>query len=350
MQGKRSAKPARLGTLLCLFGAVSTTSASQISAQQDREAKSSDAAFRVLDEAGGLKASGAFPFDYQHLAFQSPGSDSIQVWAAASVHAGRVRGVFDGGWRYSLGLRFDVFQSDSLIASEQRRFEHVLNREVPHETADGFPLQVAVRVPPGDYTYRIEVVDYNWSEGRSTNRKTGDLTVPEFDDTRPLVSSIAIAADSGGAWNPAPGVALKLNAARIVRKRSRPYVYFEVYGLTPGGEYRGEVKLRSTWVSRGKGERFAGAYQPFQMQYRGTAPADPDTPVRTTLRLDMDRTEPGPFEITVRIVDLSTGLASSVRHARLRVQEIDRSRPVTTITEVAVPARPENAANAEETP
>ncbi|MEE9207545.1 MAG: hypothetical protein V3U67_04090 [Gemmatimonadota bacterium] len=344
MQGNRSATPARLGALLCLFLALATSSPSELLAQQESEPRSNDSAFRDLDETGGLKSSGAFPFDYQHLAFRGSGSDSIQLWAATSVHAGRVRGVFDGGWRYSLGIRFDLFERDSLVASELRRFEHVLNQEVPHEVSDGFPLQVAVRVAPGDYTYRIEVVDYNWSEGRSTNTKTGDLTVPEFDVTGPLVSSIAIAADSGGTWKPAPGVALKLNAARIVRKRSRPYVYFEVYGLTPGGEYRGEVKLRSTWASRGKGERFAGAYQPFQMQYRGTAPTDPDTPVRTTLRLDMRRTEPGPFEITVRIVDLSTGLSSPVRHARLKVQETDRRRPTRTITEVAVPTI------AEETP
>lgn len=350
MLGNRSATPARLGALLCLFGLVSAAATSELLAQQDNEPRSNDSAFRDLDETGGMKATGAFPFDYQHLAFRAPGSDSVQLWAAASVHAGRVRGVFDGGWRYRLGLRFDVFQRDSLIASQLRRVETVVNREVPHEVSDGFPLQASVRVPPGDYTYRIEVVDYNWSEGRSTNVKTGDLTVPEFDITRPLVSSIAIAADSGGTWNPAPGVALKLNAARIVRKRSRPYVYFEVYGLTPGGEYRGEVKLRSTWVSRGKGERFAGAYQPFQMQYRGTAPSDPESPVRTTLRLDMRRTEPGPFEITVRIVDLSTGLSSPVRHAKLQVQEIDRSRPITTITEVAVPARTGETADAEETP
>ncbi len=344
MLGNRSAVPARLGALLCLIAALSASGTSELLAQQDTAPRSNDTAFRDLDKTGGLKASGAFPFDYQHLAFRGPGSDSVQLWAVASVHAGRVRGVFDGGWRYSLGLRFDLFERDSLVASELRRFEHVLNREVPHEISDGFPLQAAVKVPPGDYTYRIEIVDYNWSEGRSTNTKSGDLTVPEFDITRPLVSSIAIAADSGGTWEPAPGVALKLNAARIVRKRSRPYVYFEVYGLTPGGEYRGEVKLRSTWVSRGKGERFAGAYQPFQMQYRGTAPSDADTPVRTTLRLDMRRTEPGPFEITVRIVDLSTGFSSPVRHARLRVQERDRRRPTLTIIEVAEPA------NTEETP
>ena len=84
-----------------------------------------------------------------------------------------------------------------------------------------------------------------------------------------------MAADSSGTFQPAVGVDLQLNAAAIVEKAARPYIYFEVYGLTPGSSYRGEIKLSSTWVSRGRGEQFTGPYQPFQMQYRGSVPADP---------------------------------------------------------------------------
>lgn len=291
-------------------------------------------AFGALVEASGQQAAGAFPFDYQHLAFHDGGPD-VDVWAAVSVHAGRVRGVFDGGWKYALRLNAEYFREDSLIASNEYRVEYVLNAQIPPATSDGFPLQTRVRLPPGRYDYRIRVQDLNWPEDRAVNVKSGALTVPAFRvSSGPVISSIAVAADTGGTWNPTQGVRLKLNAAAIVYRSARPYVYFEVYGLTPGGEYRGEIRLMSTWVPQGRGERFDSPRQPFQMQYRGSAPPNADTPVRSVFRLDMTDTQEGPYEVRVRITDLGTGQTSATRTARLKVREIDRTRPVLPITEV----------------
>lgn len=290
--------------------------------------------FHRLAEAAGSRSGGAFPFDYQHLVYAVPGREEVDVWGAVSVHAGRVREVFEAGWKYALRLRFELYDGDQLVASDTARAEHVLNRPVPETTTDGFPLQARLRVRPGVYRYRMEVVDLNWTSPPSVNEVTGEVHVPSLHRSRPAVSSIAIAADSGGSWEPAEGVRLKLNAARIVRKESRPYVYYEVYGITPRAPFRGEVKLLSTWASRGRGEDFRGSYRPFQLQYHGTAPADPALPVRSALRLDLSRTEPGPYQVTVQITDLATGQTSEVRRAELKVRA-DRPRgPPVKIEEV----------------
>lgn len=319
---------------LALLGLPFTVAgiASPVSQSQDKDQQRS---FDRLADAAGLRAGGDFPFDYQFLAFRGPTEDSVAVWAATSVHAGRMRGVFQGGWKYAISMRFEVFdEQEELVAEAAGRIAHTLSASIPEETSDGFPLQASVWLAPGEYTYRITVTDENWPDDRSVNVKEGELDIPSMLDDGPLVSSIAVAADSMGLWQPAPDVVLKLNAARIVNKESRPFVYYEVYGLTPGGDYRGEVRLQSTWDSYGKDERFAGSYQPFQLQYRGTAPDDPSEPVRSIFRLDMRNTDPGPYDVRVKITDLVSGRSSEVRRVSLKVQDYDEKYYKVPVTEV----------------
>lgn len=325
--------PGKLTPVLLPLLLLAPTAPPALPAAQDTGG-AGGADFTRLAESGGLKATGAFPFDYQYLVFSGPSDDLVDVWAAVSVHAGRVRGVFEGGWKYSLGLRFDLLRDDALVASETTRVEHTLNALVPESTSDGFPLQARVRVPPGKYRYRIAVTDHNWEAFPAVNEKTGEVTIPSLAYPGPVVSSIAVAADSGGTWLPAKHVSLKLNAARIVRKESRPFIYFEAYGVTPGAVYRGEVKLISTWASTGQGETFRGSRRPFQLQYRGTAPTDPNEPIRSALRLDLSKTEPGPYVVTVKITDLATGRTSDTRRVELKVRTEKSRGPPLQIREV----------------
>lgn len=323
----------KLGAVLLILGA--NTPGSLAVTPQDVvqvQARAETGDLNALAESGGLKATGAFPFDYQYLAFHGGSPEIVALWAAASVEAGRIRGVFDGGWRYSLSLGLELFQNDSLVVEKTRRTDFVFSRQVADTTRDGFPLQTMVSVPPGEYDYRLVVQDLNWPDARSVNLIEGSLSVPAFDVTAPVVSSIAIAADSSGTFKPAVGVDLQLNAAAIVEKAARPFIYFEVYGLTPGSSYRGEIKLTSTWVSRGRGEQFTGPYQPFQMQYRGSVPVDPTTPVRAVMRLDTRDAEPGPYEVQVRITDLATGQQSDIRKADLKIRpRTTRTAPITEV-------------------
>lgn len=285
-------------------------------------------AFDRLDASAGIRSGGPFSFDYQHLAFfpdidpERP-TQPVELWTAVSVQADRIRPVFEGGWKYSLSMSVELWQDETLAYSRETLTSLTLAAPLsPEMTAEaGFPIQTRLEVQPGEYQYRIRVADESWEGDRGVNEASGRLVVPAPVLTQPFVSSIAVAADSGGTWKPAPDLALKLNAAKIVYDDARPFVYFEAYGLTPGGDYRGEVRLVSRRVTRGADDVFGGAYQPFQLQYRGSVSSDPGEPVRKVLRLDLGRTRPGPYEVQVRVRDLVTGRASEVRTARLTVQE-----------------------------
>lgn len=288
----------------------------------------SERSFDRLEAEAGLRSGGFFSFDYQHLVYFTPSeidddTAPVQLWTAASVQADRVKGVFDGGWKYSLDMTVELHQADELVASSDARTSLRLASRLTSSAAAGmgFPIQALLRVPPGEYEYTIRIRDNGWEGDRAINEKSGRLVVPEPVATQPFVSSVAIAADSGGTWRPAEDLELQLNAARMVHSDARPFVYFEAYGLTPGGEYRGEVRLVSRRVTRGAEDVFDGAYQPFQLQYRGSVPSDPHEPVRKVLRLDLGQTRAGPYEVQVRVRDLVTGQASEVRSARLRVRE-----------------------------
>lgn len=297
-------------------------------------------AFDQLDAEAGVRSGGAFPFDYQHLVFYPDDgqslADPVDLWTAVSVGADRVRGVFDGGWKYSLDLTVELYQADSLVFSKDSRTSLTLSQPLsPVETADkGFPIQALLKVPPGEYRYLIRVRDNAWEDERGVNETSGHLVVPERVTTQPFVSSVAIAADSAGTWSPAPGLDLQLNAARIVYRNARPFVYFEAYGLTPGADYRGEVRVVSRSVTRGAEDVFDGAYQPFQLQYRGSVPNAEREPVRKVLRLDLGQTRPGPYEVQVRVRDLATGQASEVRSARVKVREQTNYRPLLPVADV----------------
>lgn len=291
-------------------------------------------AFNQLDAEAGLRSGGPFSFDYQHLAFFGPAAARpdarVELWTAASVQADRVKGVFSGGWIYSLDMTVDLYRQDSLTYSSTARISMTLGSPLTPASAagQGFPIHTLMEVAPGEYDYRITIRDNGWEDGRAVNEKSGRIVVPRPVQTQPFVSSIAVAADSGGTWKPAPGLDLKLNAARIVQSDARPFVYFEAYGLTPGGDYRGEVRLVSRRVTRGADDVFDGAYQPFQLQYRGSVGANPDEPVRKVLRLDLGQTRPGSYEVQVRVRDLVTGRASEVRSASLKVREPGNFRPL----------------------
>jgi hypothetical protein len=330
---RRSAGACRRGPALAAL-VLAALGAATAPAQEPEAQGAAQAAFAELEASAGRRTSGSFPFDFQHLAFFPNGPDGVELWTAASVHAGRVRGVFEGGWVYRLAMRVELTRDGEVVASDETRIRHALNVLIPPHSTDGFPIQTRVVVPPGRYDYRIELQDLNWEGDRSVNAMTGTVTVPPFESGRPFLSSIAVAADSGGAWRPAPGVTLKLNAAKMVQTDARPFVYFEVYGLTPGGTFRGDVRLVSTWVSRGKGETFDGVWQPFTLQYRASAPEEEGVPVRAVLRLDMQDTRPGPYEVRVRVTDVATGLSSDVRKAGVFVREPEDRGAVQPIEEV----------------
>ena len=63
------------------------------------------------------------------------------------------------------------------------------------------------------------------------------MLVRELASGAPALSDVAVAADSGGVWTPGAGIRLRPSPAHLTGADGVGYVYFEVYNLTPGGQY-----------------------------------------------------------------------------------------------------------------
>ena len=320
-------------TLLAAAPLAASPSAAQ---QKGVSEVSTDAAVAVIPDAGqpeprngvamlappssGTHTGGAFPIDWEHLRFLRGSGSMITVWAAINVDAGRCwPRATSGGWLYSLALRYELFDQDGeLVATgaDSLRYEHPTRLK----SDQGFGLQAPVTVPPGTYRFRIEVEDRN-REPVARSVKEGELIVPSYGVPGPVLSDLAVASDTPGIWQPLPGVSLKLNAAHVVYVDASPYIYFEAYGLTPGARYRVEVRMESAEAQSFMDRRLRGASRPFQLQYSGPVPIDPDTPVRGAQHLKLGtNTLPGLYQVTVRVTDLVTGETSLPRRINLKVQ------------------------------
>jgi hypothetical protein len=268
----------------------------------------------------GAHEGGPFPINWEHLRFLRASGDSITVWAAINVDAGRCQPKpAKGGWLYSLAMRYELHdEQGELVATGSDSLVYVHPSRLRSD--QGFGLQAPVTVPPGTYRFRIEVQDRN-RDPVANSVKEGELVVPSYRVPGPVLSDLAIASDTPGIWQPLPGVRLKLNAAHVVHVDASPYIYFEAYGLTPGARYRVELLMESAESQSFADRQLRGPRRPFQLQYSGPVPVDPDTPVRGAQHLNLGRgTEPGMYQVTVTITDLSTGETSLPRRINLQVR------------------------------
>ncbi len=69
------------------------------------------------------------------------------------------------------------------------------------------------------------------------------LIVRDFRGTIPLLSDVAISADSGGAWQPRPGLHLRPSPGHHSGPDGLAWIFLEAYNLTPGGTYTAHVRL-----------------------------------------------------------------------------------------------------------
>jgi len=275
---------------------------------------------KLAPPSSGTHSGGPFPIDWEHLRFLRGSGDVITVWAAINVDAGRCQPrPASGGWLYSLAMQYELYdQNGERVATGTDELRYVHPSRLKSD--QGFGLQAPVTVPPGTYWFRIEVRDRN-REPVATNVKEGELIVPSYEVPGPVLSDLAVASDTPGIWQPLPGIRLKLNASHVVHVDASPYIYFEAYGLTPGARYRVEVQMQSAESQSFMDRRLRGAHRPFQLQYSGPVPIDPDTPVRGAQHLKLGtNTLPGLYQVTVKITDLTTGETSLPRRINLQVR------------------------------
>ena len=178
----------------------------------------------------------------------------------------------------------------------------MLGVRVPVEVSPGrYETLVVIRVPDGD------------SERRPHGNLARDsLIVRDFGGTIPLLSDVAVSADSGGAWQPRPGLSLRPSPAHRSGPDGLAWIYLEAYNLTPSGRFIARVRL-----DRGGGG--TGDSPAFQQEYTGTAASGARIVTPMILRLDLGDTEPGTYALRVSVTDTATGSRTLDSSASLEV-------------------------------
>lgn len=253
------------------------------------------------------------PFAYEILQFRvDPAAENrTRVWLNAVMQAGSLRAApAEGG-----GVRYDVRATISLAGEDGDLYqrEAVFSLRATEELGDGagIPARLAVEAPPGRYVASVVLRDANDEGERPVgNWETRDLTVRSYSPSVPLLSDVAVAPDSGGAVEIAPGVALPISPVHETDANRKAWVYFEAYGLSPQGEYEVEVHLEPKDEDDG---------EPFTLSYRGSPPATSDAAMRRLLRLELDDSPPGEYTVRLTITD-GAGRESLPLETSLRVR------------------------------
>lgn len=237
------------------------------------------------------------------LQFRSARPGRTRVWLNGSVDTGALTAVKlpDGRLRYRVDAVWTVLGEDGGFFERFEAPVEMALAEKP-ESGTGISIRVAADLPPGSYAYLFSAADPNVlsDSGPVTGGYAYDsVTVRDLGGRNPLLSDVAVAADSGGSWSPGGGIFLQATPVHTTGSDGVAFAYFEAYNLTAGGAYQTRVRLRA---ERG------GA--PFDLRYPGTATSGGRVATRGVLRIDLSATEPGAYEMSITTRDLTTGLTT----------------------------------------
>jgi hypothetical protein len=254
-------------------------------------------------------------FDREWIQFRSPRPALTRVWANVEIPSEALRTA--GVDRETTTIELVV----SLLDESGRRLETTPALFEVETPSDDSPRRVlGVRVPvevtPGRYETLVVV---RIPGGRSDRRPHGNFTrdslvVRDFGGTVPLLSDVAVSADSGGAWQPRPGLSLRPSPAHRSGPDGLAWIYLEAYNLTPGGRFIARVRLDRDGAGGGDSPAF-------QQEYNGTAAGGARIVTPMILRLDLGDTEPGLYALRVSVTDAATGSRTLDSPASLEVAE-----------------------------
>jgi GWxTD domain-containing protein len=254
----------------------------------------------------------------EELQFQSPREGMNRVWVNAVIEADRLTPVnLPGGqFRYQVEGRWvivdELGESTTHNSSFRASTPRVLGRD------ESLPVRMAADLPPGRYRYALLLRDAHTSPGkelRSGNYRRVDLTVRELGAGAPALSDVAVAADSGGAWSPGGGVRLRPSPAHLTGTDGVAYVYFEVYNLTPGGQYTTRIRLQPAEGEEGEA---------FDLSFPGDGATDASRMSRRMLRVDLSDSEPGRYTMQVSVTDEATGASTLPYYTPITVNRTER--------------------------
>ncbi len=241
----------------------------------------------------------------EDLQFRSARRGASRVWINAVIEADKLTARPDGAsFRYQVEARLALVDENGDFSRHDRSFEARVPRRLRED--ESLPVRIAADVPPGDYQYTLMVRDALADPGseRSGNYLRKSIVVRDLSGTLPVTSDLAVAADSGGTWAPlgsaGPNIGLRPGPGHRTGPDGVAYVYFEAYNLTPGGQYEARVTLAA---EDGDGDEF-------DLTFNGEVPFEGAPRTRRILRLELEDTPPGTYEMSVTVTDGSTNRAT----------------------------------------
>jgi hypothetical protein len=171
--------------------------------------------------------------------------------------------------------------------------------QFPAEGAD-LVVRLPLDLPPGSWEARVLIRSGPGRRPGDDSREqpsggyaVSPLPVRELVGALPQLSDIAVSPDSGGAWGQTPGIAL--SPSPVHATDGRLWIYFEAYNLTPGGRYAATVRLDPE-----------GDGQPFDLEFSGLAASADRLGTRSALRLDLEGTPPGRYQLSLTVRDIAS--------------------------------------------
>jgi hypothetical protein len=240
------------------------------------------------------------------LRFLNPHRERASVWLIASARASdlRPRETADG-WTYIVNARGSLLTDDSIASFRMDRRVEVVNA-LPGDA--GLEIRHVLDLGAGRYPLTLAVLDGN-REVAEGNWYRDTLVVPAYSAKLPVVSDLAIAADSGGTWTRDGETFLQVTPGHSPGPDGILHLYFEVYGVDPGGEYEVSVRILGEQVEELTPDDQA-AEPVFRLNYRSAMPGGPSPIGSHHSRIDLRDTAPGRYRLHVHVQELATSTTS----------------------------------------
>ena len=289
----------RRGGTLNTYGTAALESQRVLQEERDRTFRDARFAIATIPERPAIEPDSRLMVET--LQFRSSRPQTNRVWISALLEGNRLTPKPDDGHLlYQVDARLALMGEDG----EYRHFDGSFSATTPRRLRrdQSLPVRVPVDLPAGEYRYTLVVRDALAAPGsdRSGNYRRGSLLVRDLGGRLPVLSDVAVAADSSGSWAPlapsGPDLGLTPSPAHVTGPDGVAFVYFEAYNLTPGGRYL----TRVTFEPEGQGGR------PFDLEFPGEVPSE-GARTRRMLRLDLTDAELGGYEMSVVVTDEESG-------------------------------------------
>ncbi len=249
---------------------------------------------------------------WESLRFLNPGDGRWQVWVVAALPAGQLRPAhaFDT-WVYEARAWLATRHPDGV------RLDSMFNRAtVDHELEPeaGIPLRATFLADEGTIPITLAAYDPNQVGFGAWVQDT--ITIPAVLPL-PMVSDIAVAQTEGGSWTRDGTTFLRVSPDHVTSPEGSIHIYFEAYGVRRSAEYEVEIRLAG---NKKPAEIFKldPANVPFRLEFMSRMPNSRIGP--HALRLDLSDTDPGEYDLAVRILDRATGTRSLPSVTPIRVR------------------------------